>query len=65
MILSSVCVCVIQSLQTDNTRLSSELKSQGNNLQLATRGQLCQEKEMVRLRDMILEKDKTIRYLCS
>lgn len=55
-------VLVFQNLQTQNDGLTAELKAQGSNLSLATRGQHCQEKEMAKLRDMLIEKDKTIRY---
>lgn len=51
-----------QNLQTQNDGLSAELKAQGSNLHMATRGQHCQEKEMAKLREMLIEKDKTIRY---
>jgi len=53
--------CSLQTLQSHNEGLNAELKAQGSNLHMATRGQHCQEKEMVKLRDMIIEKDKTIR----
>ncbi|XP_067943819.1 centrosomal protein of 63 kDa-like [Watersipora subatra] len=52
-----------KNLQTQNDSLTAELKAQGSNLHMATRGQHCQEKEMAKLRDMLIEKDKTIRSL--
>ena len=50
-----------QNIQSQSESLTKELRQQGGNLHLASQGQLNQEKEIIKLRELLQEKEKTIK----